>query len=311
MATKPIVIAAGVLAFAFLLTIYSAWGILEPWEIGLDYSMITQRIAEDPWGPGRHYIGVGHSFLRFNSTVTTVQFSHDLENSAAGPLKSRTADGLEVALELSFQYVLIPDQLYKMYSFYGPDFHNVFVKMSMDLLTVAATKHIAQAYFVNRTNIGNMMEETLKTHFRERAFVDVPLFQFQAVSLPQEFEDAIKKTQVAEQQIKRVSAEQSMNLVEYQTGVLQAQRYVSVRQQQAEAVAQSIMLKNSADVASFNATQLLAADAFQHILSLFQGDADRLLEYMKVRAMRDHPAQNSIVGISDALDAAAKPHLDV
>merc|ERR1711879_355988 len=79
-------------------------------------------------------------------------------------------------------------------------------------------------------------------------------------------------------------------LVEYQTGVLQAQRYVSVRQQEADAVAESILLQNNADIASFNATQLQATDAFASILGLFNGDVDKVLEYMKVRAMRDHPA---------------------
>merc|ERR1712176_1642888 len=93
----------------------------------------------------------------------------------------------------------------------------------IDLLTISATKHNARDFFVNRTMIGNMMEETLRQHFKARAMVEVPLFQFQAVKLPENFEAAIKATQVAEQKIKRVQAEQSMRLVEYETGVIQAQ----------------------------------------------------------------------------------------
>mmetsp|Transcript_96789 Transcript_96789/g.273494 ORF Transcript_96789/g.273494 Transcript_96789/m.273494 type:complete len:316 (+) Transcript_96789:123-1070(+) len=289
-------------AVVFLAATYSAWSVLEPWEIGLDYSTITQSIGEEAWSSGRHYIGVGHKFIRFNSTVTTVQFSHDLRTSSSGPLRSRTADGLEVNLELSFQYRLLPDTLYKMYTKYGPDFHGIFVKMGMDLLTVAATKHNARAFFVNRTAIGKMMEDTLRSHFMTRALVEVPLFQFQAVSLPSKFEEAIKATQVAEQKIKRVRAEQSMLTVEYETGVIQAQRYVKVRMQQADAKAKAIALKNSADIASFNASQMLTLSAFEAILNVFDGDAAQLLDYMKVRAMRDHPAEHSILGIRDATD---------
>ena len=36
---------------------------------------------------------------RFPSTVITVQFSHDAAEASGGPLRSRTADGLEVSLE--------------------------------------------------------------------------------------------------------------------------------------------------------------------------------------------------------------------
>lgn len=285
-----------------LILIYSAWSVLEPWEIGLDYNGITMSIAPDAWLPGRHWLGVGHSFVRFNSTVTTVQFSHDLASSSSGPLRSRTDDGLEVALEISFQYRLLPETIYQMYMTYGPGYHQVFVKMGMDLLTVAATKHTARAFFVNRTMIGNMMEETLRLHFKKNVLVDVPLFQFQAVTLPPEFEAAIKETQVAEQKIKRMQAQQSMQVVEYETSVIEAQRYVKVKLQDAEAVKQSIMLRNEADIQSRNASQICAARAFKEVLKLFNGNTTQLLKYMKVRAMRDHPAEHSILGISDNID---------
>merc|ERR1712194_522734 len=82
------------------------------------------------------------------------------------------------------------------------------------------------------------------------------------------------------------------------------QRYVQVRKQQAAAVAQSIGLKNQADMASFNASQVCQSTAFRKVLTLFQGDVPKMLEYMKVRAMRDHPAGNSIIGISDDVAAS-------
>eukprot|EP00440_Ansanella_granifera_P007799 gb/GFBE01008438.1/.p1 GENE.gb/GFBE01008438.1/~~gb/GFBE01008438.1/.p1 ORF type:complete len:313 (+),score=72.48 gb/GFBE01008438.1/:1-939(+) len=299
---QAILVCAGVAGLILLFLIYSAWGVLEPWEVGLDYNMVTQSVSEDAWGSGRHWIGVGHTFVRFPSTVITVQFSHDVADSSGGPLRSRTSDGLEVSLEISFQYQIQRDSLYKMYTTFGPEYHDLFVKMGMDLLTVASTKHPARAFFVNRTMIGNMMEETLRGHFRTAAFVEVPLFQFQAVSLPQEFEAAIKETQVAEQKIKRMQAQQRMRIVEYETEVIQAQRYTKVRQQEATGIAESIALKNAAEIQSLNASQICAATAFERVLELFHGDTSELLKYMKVRAMRDHPSSHSILGIKDDID---------
>lgn len=302
---QAILVCAGVTLLLVVFLIYSAWDVLEPWEIGLDYNLILQSISPDAWGTGRHWLGLGHRFVKFQSTVITVQFSHDASASGS-PLRSRTADGLEVSLEISFQYQLMKDNLYKMYTAFGPDYHELFVKMGMDLLTVAATRHIARAFFVNRTMIGKLMEESLSKHFRENAFVDVPLFQFQAVSLPAEFEAAIKETQVAEQKIKSMTASQQMRIVGYKTQVIQAERYVQVRQQQAQAMVESIHLNNLAAMQSLNATQLFAAASFKRILDVFKGDADKLLKYMKVRAMRDHPAERSVLGIKDDIDSQPK-----
>ena len=49
---------------------------------------------------GIYFIGVGHSFIKFPRTVQTIEFSKD--NSRNGLIKSRTSDGLEVNLEISY-----------------------------------------------------------------------------------------------------------------------------------------------------------------------------------------------------------------
>merc|ERR1712046_94499 len=99
--------------------------------------------------------------------------------------------------------------------------------------------------------------------------------------------------------------EQKMRVVEYETTVIQAQRYAEVRKEQAEGEVQSIALRNVADIAAFNASQLRTAAAFKRVLDVFDGNTDRLLKYMKVRAVRDHSSGKSIVGIRDDIDIKA------
>ena len=56
-----------------------------------------------PFIGGIHFLGVGHSFIKYPKTVQTIEFSQD--RNANGPvIQSRTQDGLEVSLEISFQY---------------------------------------------------------------------------------------------------------------------------------------------------------------------------------------------------------------
>lgn len=219
--------------------IWSGQSVLEPWQVGLDYSIITKSVSSTAWPSGRHWIGIGHTFIPFPSIVQNVQFSDTVRDGNA-TLRSRTSDGLEINLEVSFQYQLSVDSLFDLYMTYGNNFHDVFVRMAMDLLTMAATTHQARAFFDNRTSIGADMEEKLRKQFKEHAFCDVPLFQFQSVTLPKDFEGAIKQTQVAEQQIKRVFAEQHARVVEFETLVIQAQRNLQIRQQQASAAVDAI-----------------------------------------------------------------------
>lgn len=48
-----------------------------------------------------HFLGIGHSFIRFQKTVQTMEFSSERTADGAS-LVSRTNDGLEVQLEISF-----------------------------------------------------------------------------------------------------------------------------------------------------------------------------------------------------------------
>jgi hypothetical protein len=53
---------------------------------------------------GLHFLGIGHSFIKFPRNVQTIEFSKEATANQP-PISSRTSDGLEVILEISFQYV--------------------------------------------------------------------------------------------------------------------------------------------------------------------------------------------------------------
>ena len=85
-----------------------SWSSLEYNEIGLDYSGVTLVVRPVTYTSGLYLLGVGHSFLTFPKTVQTMELSNDYakrsyhaDNEGAS-LKSRTKDGLEVVLEISF-----------------------------------------------------------------------------------------------------------------------------------------------------------------------------------------------------------------
>lgn len=87
---------------------------------------------------------VGHSFIRFPKNVQTIEFS--TSGSANGkPLQSRTKDGLEVSIVVSFQYKyplthssshrILQNQTYDLYMKYGKDYEKIYVTTAIDFLT--------------------------------------------------------------------------------------------------------------------------------------------------------------------------------
>lgn len=49
--------------------VWFSFAALDAYEYGLDYSSITKTIDKKVYGSGYHFLGFGHSFIRYPSTV--------------------------------------------------------------------------------------------------------------------------------------------------------------------------------------------------------------------------------------------------
>jgi len=286
---------AGTFGLAVVVLFLCSWGSLEYTEYGLNYSMVTRTVEQRGYKAGRYFLGVGHTFIVFPATVTTIQFAGDPKSDAA-MLKSRTKDGLEVELEASLQYLIDNERLFDLYMKFGRRYHSIFVRMATDILTTAATQYTANEFFTDRSSIGLDMTEMLEKNFQDRCFVTVPFFQLRTVILPKEFEESIQDTEVQKQDIQTATAQQQSLLVEYETKVIQAKRTVEVLEQEGQANARAVQLANDAYCEQLNASVALQAEAYQTMLkTTFKGDVNALLRSMHIRAMRDHSSGTTII----------------
>lgn len=287
-----------VAAVATFLLLFMSFDTLEFTEMGLNYSWITENIEEQVYEHGRYYLGLGHKFIKFPKMVRSVVFSNDPSGLKHGPaLESRTNDGLRVQLEVSFQYKLKVDEVNNMYMTLGPEYQQTFVRMAIDQITAEATLHNAYDFFANRTLIAVNMHSMLDTHFRKHGFSEVPFLQLRTVHLPTVFEDAISKTQLQEQDIQIAKMEQKANTVLFETRVLQAERTVQVISNNALAEAAAILLANSAFCEQYLITQRLQTLALKGLMANTSWTPERLLDYLRVRALRQHPSENTIIRI--------------
>lgn len=220
---------AVVAAISLAVLFFFSFDTLEYQEYGLNFSRISETVERKPYTSGRYYLGIANHFIRFPRMVNSVLFSDEDAGAKQGPaLQSRTRDGLNVRLEVSFQYRLKFEKVYDLYSTLGKDYEPTFLRMAIEQLATAATDHSAHFFFTNRTAISAVMHQRLNDHFQERAFSEVPFFQLRTVHLPHDFEEAIRETQVKQQDIQIATLEQKTKTVTFKTRVLQAEQDVKV-----------------------------------------------------------------------------------
>mmetsp|Transcript_20628 Transcript_20628/g.59754 ORF Transcript_20628/g.59754 Transcript_20628/m.59754 type:complete len:333 (-) Transcript_20628:1-999(-) len=311
---KGLIAAAGVFVFACVWLLLAGIANVEITEYGLNYSLLTRKVERKTYPSGRYWIGPLNHFIRFPSIVTTVQFSDsgmqmDLSRGEVGEreLRSRTKDGLDVHIELSFQYQLAAESIYELYTTFGGfyEYHNTLVRLAIDRLTESATNFSATEFFTERTLIGRCMEEKMVKDFEERLFATIFSFQLRTVGLPQAFEDAIQETEVKKQDVLVAMAEQNATRVSVETELMQAERRTRVTMNRAEGEAESVLLANAADIAQFKATQMKSADSYAALLGKLDSKKDDLLEYVEVRALRDHPSAKTVIGMGLSSPPAA------
>ena len=116
-----------------------------------------------------------------------------------GPLNSRTKNGLLIHIQVAFHYRIQKDNILELYSTFAMEYEDRYVGQARTTLRDVASFYNAIEFFNNRTIIGDIMEQYLQIDL-EGMFADVVFFQMREIDLPDEFEEALKQVQIAQQQ---------------------------------------------------------------------------------------------------------------
>ena len=288
----------GIGMFTLIVILIFSFGSIGVNQIGLDYSSLFQSIEKRPCSSGYYYIGITHSFLKFPSVVQNIEFSKE-RKANMGPIRSRTLDGLEVQIEMSFQYRLKYERLYDMYMRYGPDYEKVFIVTAVDILTDMTTKFTAYKFFYDRQYIGDTMKKELANSFNTTCYSVIEALQLRTVDLPDQFEESIQETEVKKQDIEKAKAEENKVIVECETKVKEAefQRNVTLNKALGDLV--TIEQNNIAEVQNVRITQLQQADAYLALKIHMRLNTTQLLEYIKAKLIKDYEhSGNMIIGLN-------------
>ena len=119
---RSLVIVCSILSLTVLVTIIliaCSLSVLTYNEVGLNYSYWFKTIEDKTYEHGIQFIGLGHSFIKYDIKLNTIEFSK-APDATLPMIKCRTPDGLELDLEASLQYNVEPESIFKIYTSYGP-----------------------------------------------------------------------------------------------------------------------------------------------------------------------------------------------
>ena len=281
----------------------ASFGKVHTLEFALDYDFLTQTISDQTLGSGLHFLGgPWHRLIRYPGTLQNMQFSSD--DSPHDELHARTADGLQVVLEITFQYQLAVQEIHDLYEDFGElGYLSVYFDVASHLISEDAAKYSAYEFFNSKETIAMAMQKTMDGYFSEHLHANIISLQIQSSRLPTEFNDAITDTVTQQQNITNTQKYVDSMTVSLATAMLTAQKAANATVATAAGVAEQLILEAEAAATMEVQNGEAQASAFQRVKELLGLTNRQLLEYIWWDAVGGSSADDAsvLVGVSGTL----------
>jgi len=295
---------------------------MEQGKYSVQLQWMTQGILDEViTEPGLTYVGLGNWLIEFPSTFQSMYFVSDRQGlpeikkdeegkddqfspSIRGPIRARSADGLEMSVSFSFQWRLEPENLKDLYGILGNHLYkDEFVRFARASAIDSCAFFTADEYFTNRTRITDKMTEVIKTYFANSELglkLEIEGLQLREVDLPDEVDDQIAATQEQMQEADVAAAQREELIIAKEREKLVSVQEVKEVLLAAEAEAERVLIENEADIERLMLLQQKEAEANLEILKQFADDPEpfqRMFEMMAMRVMTDHTVSKMTVSM--------------
>jgi regulator of protease activity HflC (stomatin/prohibitin superfamily) len=229
--------------------------------------------------PGMVWVGPWTALLKYPKTIQTISY----DNSHRDLLDGRTKDGLPLVLGLSFQYQLMPDQLFSLYMEYEQRYGayvDMYKLMGIHILTEMATNYTAYQFFNDKQRIALEMMFNMDKYFRDHLHASVESLQINEDDLPGPFTDMILMAATMKQNISKTQKTLGAKVVKMETAVKVAEAQANVTIQNAIGQSSAIMQNGQADatvISAYVQSELVSYSLIKEKLGL---KGDDLLKYI-------------------------------
>lgn len=252
-------------------------------EYGIKQNIITRQIEESVYEEGFYYTSPVATFIRFPRTWQSVEFSPS-ETAQDVVVATRTEDGLDLQIDISFQYRLVKGTLISLYKEYGIFYETTLLKIARGVIRDVAGEYDALEFFYNRSTISAAMVYALQAK-ESVLYIQVGEFQLRNIDLPDSFEDAIEQVEVAKQEIKKAEYQQQAATIRARTLVIEAEAQFNITKIEAEAYAEALDIKLTAE-----------GEALAELMTDLGFNSTEILTYLWIKAIEEHDESYLIIG---------------
>lgn len=299
MAEKPVLICGCITFIVLLVTsiilLVCSFSSLEPNEVGIEYNANTLSINKDElFTSGRHFLGLGHSFIVYPKTLQQVRFAF---TSTDKPIEARTKDGLRVNIELAFNFRLVTSitdltAVYLDFGEMGPT-TTAYKRIARNWVRAVAANFTAFEFFFNRTEFQSRLQIVLNSRLRE-AHASVDSLQLLGVHMPDRFDNARIEQETAVQGIAQAAEQKLVAKINADTSVAKARQEAQVIVFEAESRAAELRLNADAQVESLRARYLAEREGYANLATTLGLNVDQLLAYIWLDAMQEGTADATV-----------------
>eukprot|EP00500_Bicosoecida_sp_ms1_P014128 CAMPEP_0203821270 /NCGR_PEP_ID=MMETSP0115-20131106/42651_1 /ASSEMBLY_ACC=CAM_ASM_000227 /TAXON_ID=33651 /ORGANISM="Bicosoecid sp, Strain ms1" /LENGTH=312 /DNA_ID=CAMNT_0050730291 /DNA_START=47 /DNA_END=985 /DNA_ORIENTATION=- len=264
-----------------------SWGSLEPPEMGVEYNANTLEINDERlFENGRHFLGLGHSFIVYPKTLQTVKFSVETGN----PIVARTKDGLTATLDVSFNYRLIATiaEMSALYLDFGEmeEVEIAYDRIARNWVRVVAARYTALQFFDIREEIQSDMQGTLDEQLR-LAHGTVDNLQFLQMRLPPAVEDRQTEQNTAKEEAVQAANDLEVALIDAASQVNAARRQAQVIVLDAQAQAQQTAFEAEASIDGATARFVAEQESYKGLMDSLDLTPKELLAYVTLDAIQE------------------------
>eukprot|EP00928_Gymnodinium_smaydae_P065596 TRINITY_DN486_c0_g1_i1.p1 TRINITY_DN486_c0_g1~~TRINITY_DN486_c0_g1_i1.p1 ORF type:complete len:334 (+),score=46.16 TRINITY_DN486_c0_g1_i1:66-1004(+) len=280
MAEGPVALLAIASCVLLGIIVFTGFGSVDPTEMALQYNWVTSTLdSEIIADPGLRWVGPWNSFLKYPKTLQPIVY----DSGQRDLLDGRTKDGLPLILGVSFQYQLLPNELFDLYMEYESSpgkYIDMFKLMGIHILTEMATNYTASEFFNDKARIATEMMAHMNAYFRQHLHASVESLQINEDDLPEPFTRMILEGATMKQAISKTEKTLGARIVQMQTAVKVADAQANVTIQQAVGNSSAILNNGAADAAVITQFVQSELDSYSQIKDTLGLKGADLLKYI-------------------------------
>eukprot|EP00003_Mantamonas_plastica_P033326 TRINITY_DN946_c1_g1_i1.p1 TRINITY_DN946_c1_g1~~TRINITY_DN946_c1_g1_i1.p1 ORF type:complete len:264 (-),score=91.82 TRINITY_DN946_c1_g1_i1:120-911(-) len=244
---------------------------------------------------GRYFLGLGHYFIKFPTTLKTLEFS-SAKDANAGALAAFSNDGQNINLEVSFQYRVMTSgkQVIDIYKAMETNYEQQYVKEAQSSLKNVATRFTTVEFFSKRVEITQAMLSEVNSKLNPK-WSTVELLQLRNVDIPDDFEDKIIDKVVANQDRRTKDEEQLVTQVRAATKVIESEADARITGIIAEANSKGFTRNQQAIADGFRAVLDAEGNSFKQLASTLNFTTDHLLTYLWSQQIKTAKEQTKLI----------------